>query len=109
MADQHHNIDKLRMEFILRGQKDDFRFINNIRAVYYSRITKIIDEVMNEFCGEDEHIFFDKIELDLGSISLSIFENKFMDEVFSVAPKVIRRTLNKKEAVQLLLFICVYF
>ena len=98
MADQYHNIEKLRMEFLLLGVKDNFRFIQNVKAVYYARILEIMNEVMNEFCGEEEHISFDRIELDLGTIRFPEFNANFVDEIKTALRNQLRNAVKKIKA-----------
>lgn len=94
MNNQKHTVKKFVMDFKLGEKDDSFQFAERMRSVYYEQAVEIMDEVFSEVCGKDEHIFFDRLELDLGRIRYVDFERNFKEKLRSAVKKIIAEKIE---------------
>lgn len=94
MNNQKHTVRKFVMDFKLAEKNDSFQFAGLMRSFYYQQAVEIMDEIFSEECGSDEHVFFDRIELDLGRIRYDDFERNFKEKLRSAVKKIIAEKLE---------------
>lgn len=82
------------MDFRLAEKNDSFQFAERMSSVYYEQAVEIMDEIFSELCGEEEHILFDRLELDLGRIRYSDFELSFKEKLRNAVKKMIAEKIE---------------
>ncbi|MDN3643353.1 contractile injection system tape measure protein [Lutimonas halocynthiae] len=71
-----HLIKSHAYEIELSDQKDAYQFQSDIISLQNSRITPLIEKVLNHFIPENYSFYIDSIELDLGVVSKYNYENE---------------------------------
>ena len=61
-----HIIKKQIIELKLATQRDAFRMQHLISEHYRNEMLSVLESVFNDFCGKDEVIILDKLEIDFG-------------------------------------------
>lgn len=79
---------------MLPGSQNSFRFMERIKALYYARILNILDEALSKYCREDEQIFVDSIEIDIGKISFSGFDDYFLENLSQTVNEQIKEKIE---------------
>ena len=62
------------------SQENAFEIQNEISSIYNSRIVPVLDEICQQFSAKDSVIKLDKLEIDLGSVSLENLEEELVEK-----------------------------
>ncbi len=82
-----HLIKKQLIEFKLNEGSDAFRMQHLISSHFNHKILPAIESIFNDYCREDEVLKLDKLEIDLGAISIAEMEQNNLDEKIVAAFK----------------------
>ena len=82
MSDQNnHIIKKQVLDIHYQSRDTESKFSNGINEIYYSEIIPVLEKVCNEFSDSNKIIQLDKIEIDIGEISVKDIKNDFVQKV----------------------------
>ncbi|MBN1301245.1 MAG: hypothetical protein JW995_08495 [Melioribacteraceae bacterium] len=98
MLEHKHIIKKQTIEFYVAGRNEAGVLHESMRALYYGKILKIFDEIFSEVCDENEYMFLDLIEIDLGSISTEKTDNESAEKLKAKIYDSLIQQIEKKRA-----------
>lgn len=79
-----HFIKKQVIELKLNKKADAFRMQHLMSKHYYDEMVPLVENVFNEFCGEDEVVVLDKLEIDFGIIlEKDLEKNRLNEDILS--------------------------
>lgn len=69
------------LEIRLKKKEMAYQIQNQISAIFYARILKVLDVVCSKVVPNDQYIQFNRLEIDLGTVSLLHLEDEFTEKV----------------------------
>ena len=75
-----HFIKKQVIELKLNKKADAFRMQHLMSKHYYDEMVPLLDDIFNEFCGDNEVVVLDKLEIDFGIILEKDLEKNRLNE-----------------------------
>ena len=75
-----HFIKKQVIELKLNNKTDAFRIQHLMSRHYYDEMVPLLENVFNEFCGDDEVVILDKLEIGFGIILEKDLEKNRLNE-----------------------------
>ncbi|MDH3976499.1 MAG: contractile injection system tape measure protein [Deltaproteobacteria bacterium] len=80
-AHHKHIIKKQVLHIRIARQDEAWQIQNRLSAFYTSDTVPILDDICGMLVGRDEHIFIDKLEIDIGRIPLLNMEEAFKGKI----------------------------
>ena len=84
-----HIIHKQKVTLKLRGVDDAWKMQERLSSLYKNNFDRVIESVLDNASPEEEYLRIEKIELNLGNISKTDFENQFKERFITELSKVL--------------------
>jgi len=81
MNSHRHIINRQVFDIRLRSRDKAYQIQNRVNSLYHTQILKVLDEVCSDLVSPNEIIRFDKLEIDLGAVSLTHLEEQLTEKV----------------------------
>jgi len=94
MDDCLHIIKKQTLDITFDSEEKAFSLQNEILDIYNERIIPELDMICNEMCDNGTIVKIDKLELNIGEISLGNINNEFVDKVTTAFKKELTQALE---------------
>ncbi|HET6989720.1 MAG TPA: contractile injection system tape measure protein [Bacteroidia bacterium] len=91
----NHVINRQIIELKLDSEKNAFLFQQRVRELYQVEILPMLDEMMSSLTSENEVLRIDRLELDLGILTLEKFDQEVMQVLRSHVEEQLKKEIRK--------------
>jgi hypothetical protein len=92
----HHIIKKQIFNLLLGTEQDAFYLQNKVSNYNQQQIIPILQKVFNAICANDESIYIDRLEIDLGNVSVKEIKNDQWANLFEAKLKEKLRKISSE-------------
>lgn len=96
MGDQKHIINKQVLEIRLNDKKDAHLIQDAFSRAYWNHIPPVIERIIDKYSSNAEIIKIDKLEIDIGGISIDKLNSDFPQKVERLLEEIIIAQLHEK-------------
>lgn len=101
-ADNLHIIQKQSIEIIFDTLDDSKGLQNQIAQIFYEKIQPRMEVLFDEMFSENQFASIDRLEIDLGSLNLKNWEQKFTEQtIFKLKDELIQANKNETGAIKI--------
>ncbi|NVO10580.1 MAG: hypothetical protein HXX16_11505 [Bacteroidales bacterium] len=97
MSDQKHIINKQVLEIRLNDKKDAHLIQDAFSRAYWNHIPPVIERIIDKYSSKNEIIKIDKLEIDIGGISIDKLNSNFPQKVEKLLEEIIIAQLHKSK------------
>ena len=101
MSDKNPHIIKAQaFQIEIAAKEDAHRVQSNISALQSTRISQLIDRILNEYHDPDWVFAFDQVELDLGTVSKYNYENEIVYRLEEALINFLKQSISKNGSIR---------